>query len=373
MNILILPDSFKNCLSSVEVGSALSEGIWRVFPEAKISSYPVADGGEGTVEAFVAAMQGKIITCPAHDALGREIEAFYGLLPDGTAVIEVAAASGIERLSSEEKNPLIASSYGTGEIIKEVLQQGIRKVILGLGGSVTNDGGMGMASALGFRFLNSNGEEIAEGGGALNQLDNIDTSEVLPELKDCEFQIACDVQSPLCGPEGASAVFGPQKGATPLMVKLLDANLSHFAQVIKKDLDKDIASLPGAGAAGGLGAGAVAFLNGQLIPGFDIVTAVLGLKDKVKQADIVITGEGKIDAQTLQGKTPFAVAQLAKAEGKKVLAFAGYLGSDHRILYQHGIDAIFPIADRPMSLDESLSNAAYLLSNASERAFRMLK
>lgn len=372
MKILILPDSFKNCLSSVEVGTALSEGILRVFPKASITSYPVADGGEGTVEAFVAALHGKMIKCKAHDALGREIEAFYGLLPDGTGVIEVAAASGIELLTQEEKNPLIASSFGTGEIIKKVLQLGTKKIILGLGGSVTNDGGTGMAKALGYRFLDQDNKEIPEGGGHLDQIVKIDTSGVMPEIANCEFQIACDVQSPLCGPEGASTVFGPQKGASPEMVTLLDKNLAHLAQAISKDLKQDIAELAGAGAAGGLGAGAVAFLGGKLIPGFDIVTAVLALKDKVKNADIVITGEGKIDAQTLQGKTPFAVAQLAKAEGKKVLAFAGYLGSDHRVLYQHGIDAIFPIADRPMTLDESLANAADLLANAAERAFRMM-
>lgn len=372
MNILILPDSFKNCLSSVEVGQALSAGILRVFPHAIITAYPVADGGEGTVEAFVAALAGQMVDCPAHDALGRPINAFYGILPDGTAVVEVAAASGIQLLSEEEKNPLVASSYGTGELIKEVIEQGAKKIILGLGGSVTNDGGTGMAKALGFRFLDAQGKEVAEGGATLDQITKIDTSRVLPQLKDVDFEIACDVQSPLCGPDGASAVFGPQKGATPEMVTLLDHNLSHLAQAIKKDLDKEIATLAGAGAAGGLGAGAVAFLGGKLIPGFDIVTEVLHLKEKVKWADIVITGEGKIDAQTLQGKTPFAVAQLAKAEGKKVLAFAGYLGEDHRVLYKHGIDAIFPIADRPMSLEDSLSNAATLMTNASERAFRML-
>ncbi len=372
MNILILPDSFKNCLSSTGVANALTEGIRRVFPEAKIEQYPVADGGEGTVKAFVNATGGKIIKCPAHDALGREIEGFYGLLPDDTAVIEMAAASGIELLKPEEKNPLITSTYGTGEIIKEALENGAQKIILGLGGSVTNDGGTGMAKALGYRFLDINDKEIAEGGGALSDLAKIDNSAVADNVKKATFLIACDVQNPLTGESGASAVYGPQKGATPTMVKQLDANLHHLAETIKQDLGTDVENTPGAGAAGGMGAGSLAFLGGTLQAGFDIVTQTLSLKEKVAQADIIITGEGKIDAQTKQGKTPYAVAQLAKAADKKVLAFAGYLGADHRELYDHGFDAIFPIAQKPMTLDESLNTAPTLLANAAERAFRML-
>lgn len=372
MNILILPDSFKDCLSSVAVGEALAEGVLRVFPDAEIQKYPVADGGEGTVDAFVAATNGKMIACKAHDALGREIDTFYGLLPDGSAVIEVAAASGIQLLTKAEMNPLIASSYGTGEIIQAALQAGVTQFILGLGGSVTNDGGVGMASALGYRFLDKDDKSIAVGGGALSSLAYIDASLVGDEVKKATFRIACDVQSPLTGNEGASAVFGPQKGATAEMVETLDQNLGHLAKVIKENLSLDLDQLPGAGAAGGMGAGSVAFLGGTLIPGFDIVTDVLKLKEKVKWADIVLTGEGKIDIQTLQGKTPFAVAQLAKADNKKVYAFAGTLGEGYRGLYQHGFDSIFPIAEGPMTLDESLKKAQPLLSNASERAFRMM-
>lgn len=372
MNVLILPDSFKDCLSSVEVGNALATGVHRVFPEATIEKYPVADGGEGTVEAFVAAANGQMISCMAHDALGREVEAFYGLLPDGTVVIEVAAASGIQLLTKAEMNPLVASTYGTGEIILAALKAGATDIILGLGGSVTNDGGMGMAKALGYRFLDKDNNELSSGGGALSELATIDTSLVVDEVKQATFRIACDVQSPLTGPEGASAVFGPQKGATPDMVATLDANLGHLAEVIKADLGLDLDALPGAGAAGGMGAGAVAFLGGTLIPGFDIVTDVLGLKAKVAWADIVLTGEGKIDIQTLQGKTPYAVAQLAKAENKKTYAFAGTLGEGYRELYNCGFSSIFPIAEGPMSLSESLAQAEGLLSNASERAFRLL-
>jgi len=373
MNILILPDSFKNCLSSVAVGQALAEGVRRVFPKAHIEQYPVADGGEGTVEAFVAATSGEIVTCTCHDALGREIEGFYGLLPDGTAVIEMAAASGIQLLTSEELNPLLTSTFGTGELLKAALENGASEIILGLGGSVTNDGGTGMAKALGYRFLDKNDDEIAEGGGALSHLVKIDNSQVNKLVEKAKIRIACDVQNPLTGPNGASAIYGPQKGASPQMVNTLDHNLKHLAHIIHQDLHVQVDTIPGAGAAGGMGAGSVAFLAGELIPGFDIVTDVLHLKDKVSQADIILTGEGKIDAQTLQGKTPYAVAQLAKAANKKVIAFAGYLGEDHRVLYNHGFDAVFPIAEKPMSLDESLRNAHPLLANASERAFRMLK
>lgn len=372
MNVLILPDSFKNCLSSVEVGQALAEGIRRVYSDAHIEQYPVADGGEGTVEAFVAASNGTMVTCDSHDALGRNIKGFYGLLPDGTAVIEMAAASGIQLLNSDELNPLITSTYGTGEIILSALKNGSSHIILGLGGSVTNDGGIGMAKALGYRFLNKEGNEIEEGGGSLSQLHHIDASDVHPLVDTSIFRIACDVQNPLTGEKGASAVYGPQKGATDEMIKILDHNLSILAQVIQRDLGLNVENLPGAGAAGGMGAGSVAFLGGTLVPGFDIVTDVLDLQEKVNNADIIITGEGKIDAQTLEGKTPFAVAQLAKAANKKIIAFAGFLGDDHRSLYSHGFNAIFPIAEKPMSLGESLSKASYLLSNAAERAFRMI-
>lgn len=373
MKVLILPDSFKNCLSSTGVADALSEGVLRVFPDAEIQQYPVADGGEGTVEAFVDATGGTILKCAAHDALGRSIEGFYGLLPDGTVVIEMAAASGIELLKSEEKNPLITSTYGTGEIIKAALENGAKKIILGLGGSVTNDGGVGMAKALGFRFLNAKDEEIAEGGGALSDLSAIDSSGVLSHLNKCSFLVACDVQNPLTGLKGASAVYGPQKGATPEMVEELDANLHHLAEIIKRDLGPDVEETPGAGAAGGMGAGSIAFLAGELQAGFSIVTDILALKTKVIEADIILTGEGKIDAQTLQGKTPYAVAQLAKAADKRIIAFAGYLGTGYRELYNKGFDSIFPIAEKPMTLEESLSTAPTLLANAAERAFRMIR
>ncbi len=373
MKVLILPDSFKNCLSSVEVAKALAKGVLRVFPKAEIRQYPVADGGEGTVEAFVAATKGTFVKCKAHDALGREIDSFYGLLPDGTAVIEMAAASGIELLKASEKNPLITSTFGTGELILHAIKSGAKSIILGLGGSVTNDGGTGMAKALGYRFLNEKGKEISEGGGALSELKKIDSSNVMNELKDVKFRIACDVQNPLTGANGASAVYGPQKGATPEIVQRLDQNLAHLAHYINTDLNKDVEHIPGAGAAGGMGAGSVAFLDGTLISGFQIVMDVLQLNEKVDWADIVLTGEGKIDEQTLSGKTPFSVAQLAQKIGKKVVAFAGTLGEGYEKLYTHGFTSVFPITEKPVTLDESLKHAPQLLANAAERAFRLLK
>ncbi len=372
MKILILPDSFKGCLSSDEVAKALTIGIRRVFPAADIAAYSVADGGEGTTHAFVSQTGGRICPCLVHDALGRPINAFYGVLPDGVAVVESAAASGFQHLSAQERNPMMASSYGTGEIIAEVLKQGHRHIILGLGGSVTNDGGVGMAKALGFQFLDANGDEIAEGGGALHDLNRIDDSAILHALRQAKFRMACDVKNPLTGHSGASVVYGPQKGATLEMVKILDNNLSHLAKVIKKDLKIEVSECAGAGAAGGLGAGALAFLGGDLMPGFDMLVEVLQLKTKIAEADVIITAEGRIDAQTLNGKLPFAVAQLAKAEGKKVIAFAGQLGEDHQLLYQYGFTAIFPIAEGPMSLSESIKQTPVLLANASERVFRMI-
>lgn len=373
MNVLILPDSFKNCLSSVEVGDALEAGVKKVFPDAKIEKYPVADGGEGTVDAFVTALRGRKVTCKAHDALGREIEGFYGMLPNGTAVIEMAAASGIERLLEDEKNPLLTSTFGTGEIILEAIKNGAREIILGLGGSATNDGGTGMAKALGFKFLNAKSIEIPEGGGALNQLVRIDNEHVNPKLKGIDFSIAVDVQNPLTGENGASHIYGPQKGASPEMVEVLDENLSHLAKVIHQDLGMDVENYPGSGAAGGMGAGSLAFLKGNLVPGFQIVTSILKLDEKIQNADIVLTGEGMMDAQTLNGKTPFSVAQIAAKQGKKLIAFAGTLGDGYQKLYQHGFTSVVPITEKPVTLQQSMADAPRLLTNAAERVFRLLK
>lgn len=373
MNVLILPDSFKNCLSSVEVGNALTKGVLKAFPKASVQSYPVADGGEGTVQAFIAACNGNEVRCKVHDALGREIEGFYGVLPDGTAVIEMAAASGIENILDKDRNPLLASTFGTGELILDAINKGANKIILGLGGSATNDGGAGMAKALGYQFLDKNEKEIPEGGGALNQLAKINTEKIHPGLQDLTFNIAVDVQNPLTGENGASYIYGPQKGATPMMVEQLDQNLALLAKIIQQDLNKDVENHPGAGAAGGMGAGCLAFLNGDLIPGFEIVTSVLHLEEKVKNADIILTGEGMIDKQTLNGKTPYSVAQLAQKHHKKVIAFAGTLGNGYQELYQHGFTSVFPITEKPVTLKESMANAAILLENAAERAFRLLK
>ncbi len=373
MKVLILPDSFKNCLTSIEVGKALAAGILRVYPEAEVKNYPVADGGEGTVEAFVAATNGEVVKCKAHDSLGREIESFYGKLPNGAVVIEMAAASGIEIILPEERNPVTASTFGTGELILAAIKGGAKHIILGLGGSATNDGGTGMAKALGYRFLDPLGNELPEGGGALDKLDKIDISQVYPPIKNVVFSIACDVQNPLTGPNGASVFYGPQKGATPEMAEQLDKNLLHLSKIMAQDLGIDVNEMPGAGAAGGMGAGAVAFLNGKLTPGFDIVKKELHLEEKIKNSDIILTGEGKMDKQTLQGKAPFAVAQLAKKYDKPVLAFAGTLGEGYRELYNYGFDSIFSIVEKPMTLEQSLSKAGELLADAAERVFRLIK
>lgn len=357
----------------MEVGEALALGVQRVFPDAEIQKYPVADGGEGTVDAFVNTMHGEKIMCKAHDALGREIEAFYGKLSNNSAVVEMAAASGIEQIKEHEKNPLLASTFGTGELIVEAMDAGAKEIILGLGGSATNDGGTGMAKALGYRFLDKFGIEIPEGGGALNQLDKIDASQVHPKLKQTKFQVAVDVQNPLTGLNGASYVYGPQKGASPKMVKKLDRNLANLARVIARDLDVEVEQYPGSGAAGGMGAGALTFLEGQLIPGFEIVSNLLNLEEKIKNTDVVLTGEGMIDAQTLNGKTPYSVAQIASRHGKKVFAFAGTLGEGYRELYKHGFTSVFPITEKPVTLAQSMANASVFLTNAAERVFLLLK
>lgn len=372
MNVLILTDSFKHCLSSLEVAGALEKGILKANPNASVVKVPVADGGEGTVDAFVSATNGRKVNCEVQDPLLRKVTGFYGILPDGTAVIEMAAASGIEYLTQEERNPLITSTFGVGELILAAIEGGAKNIIVGLGSSATNDGGAGMAKALGYKFLDSDGNELGQGGGALSNLVEIDASEVNPKLEGVKIVAACDVTNPLCGKEGASAVYGPQKGATPEMIPLLDENLNLLSKIIKRDLAKDVLLIPGAGAAGGLGAGIVAFANGELIPGFEIIKDTLSLEEKVQWSDIILTGEGRMDEQTKNGKTPFSVAQLGKKYNKKVIAFAGSLGRNVEALYNEGFASVFPISPGPLSLEESLEDASTNLNAAAERVFRLL-
>jgi len=333
----------------------------------------LADGGEGFVNTMLTALGGKEIKMDALDPIGRKTEAFYGILNNGTAVIEMAAASGIELLSKNERNPLITSTYGTGQMMKHAMENGCRKLIIGIGGSATNDGGTGMAKALGYRFLDKDGKDIAEGGGALNQLSHMDQSGVFYQLNDTEILIACDVSNPLTGEKGASAVYGPQKGANKEMVAHLDSNLENLARVIKKDMGKDILKLPGGGAAGGLGAGLVAFAKGDLKKGFDIVKEQTGLEEHIKNADLVFTGEGKIDGQTIHGKTPWGVAQIAKKYNKLLIAIAGVLGEGYRDLYEEGFTSIFSLPNGPATLEACINHAPELLADMGERIFRLLK
>lgn len=373
MNIVVAPDSFKECLTASQVAWHIATGIRNALPEARVVSIPIADGGEGTVEALVTATGGHVVEVDTVDALMRPVRSFYGILGDGrTAVVEMAAASGIGLIHPAERNPMITSTYGTGLLLKKVIGAGFRDIILGIGGSATNDGGMGMARALGYQFLSNNGKEVPEGGGSLKLIDRIDTSRVDPKLGTVRITVACDVVNPLCGPQGASAVFGPQKGATPSMVSELDENLLHFAGLIQKELGRDVANVPGAGAAGGLGAGLLAFTPATLKPGFGIVKEITGLEQQIRDADLVFTAEGKIDFQTQFGKTPFGVAQIALQYGKPVIALAGSVGDGAEALLDKGITAYFGIADKPMTLEESVKDAGRLLENTSQQVMRLV-
>ncbi|MGQ7869119.1 glycerate kinase [Sunxiuqinia sp. sy24] len=374
MKILLAPDSFKDCLSATEVARHMAEGIKRVDKYAEIRSIPVADGGEGFVQTMLAMEGGQQISCRVTDPLGREIDASYGMLDNGlTAVIEMATASGIELLSSEDRNPLTTTTRGTGQLMKDAMRRGSRKLIIGIGGSATNDGGTGMARALGYHFLDQTNQEITEGGGHLDQLRHIDQSSVLPILKQTEIVVACDVNNPLIGPNGASAVYGPQKGATPQMVSQLDKNLTHLALIIQKDLQLDLSQLPGGGAAGGLGAGLVAFAGAMLRPGFSIISEQTGLEQAIIEADLVFTGEGKIDHQTKQGKTPWGVVQLSRKYGKPCIGFAGLLGDRYHELYHEGFSSLFALPNGPLSLEESLTQAPELISDTAEQVFRLIR
>jgi glycerate kinase len=372
MKILIAPDSFKDSLSAKKVAEAIRNGILLELPEADIKLLPMADGGEGTVEALVDATRGKIIEVPVENALRREIDAKYGLLGNGqTAIVEMAAASGIEHLKSDERDPWITTTIGTGQLIKDALDRGCRRIIVGIGGSATNDGGVGMAMALGAKFIDKSGKEKGIGGGELSEIFSIDLTGLNKQVNETEFLVACDVSNPLTGPNGASYVYGPQKGADKEMVIALDRNLKHLAMIVKDQLEKDVENTPGAGAAGGLGAGLLAFLNAKLMQGFEIVRQETNLDKEIEWADLVITGEGKIDVQTQYGKTPMGVAGVAKKFNKPVIAIAGTLGEGYQELFPLGFDAIFSIIDKPMELKEALVNAPFLIERCARSAIRL--
>lgn len=359
MKIVIAPDSFKESLSAAEVAREIRAGFAEIFPDADYRLLPVADGGEGTVEALVAATGGEHVALSVTGPLGAPVEAFYGLTGDGhTAVIEMAAAAGLALVPPERRDPLVTATAGVGELIRAALDRGARHLVVGLGGSATNDGGAGMATALGARLLDHQGRPIGPGGGALADLARIDLSGLDPRLADCAIEVACDVDNPLVGPDGASAVFGPQKGATPAMVAALDHGLARFAAAIEAATGRAVADLPGGGAAGGLGAGLHALVGARLRPGAAIVMEAVGLDAAVADADLVITGEGRIDGQTIHGKTPVGVATVAKRHGKPVIAIAGSLGPGVAAVYAHGIDAVFSVLSRPCTLADALTEAA---------------
>lgn len=359
MKIVIAPDSYKESLSAQQVATQIELGFREIFPDAHYVKLPVADGGEGTVEAMVAATNGKIIRLDVTGPLGETVNAFYGLSGDEScAYIEMAAASGLELVPAAQRDPLITTSYGTGELIRNALDKGVEHFIIGIGGSATNDGGSGMVQALGAQLLNKEGRQIGYGGGQLPELVSIDMSQFDSRIKHCRFEVACDVTNPLLGEEGASAVFGPQKGATAELVKQLDNALAHYAEVIRRELDIDVLSIAGGGAAGGMGVALHAFCHAELRRGIEIVTEALGLDELVRDATLVITGEGRIDSQTIHGKVPIGVARVAKRYNKPVIGIAGSLTKDVGVVHQHGLDAVFSVLYTICTLEEALDNAA---------------
>lgn len=360
MKIVIAPDSYKESLTAMEVATAIENGFKQVFPQANCIKLPMADGGEGTVQSLVDATGGEIVNALVTGPLGQTVEGFYGLLGEGTtAVIEMAAASGLHLVEPAQRNPLLTTTYGTGELIKAALDAGVTHIIVGIGGSATNDGGMGMAQALGARFIDSNGAELGFGGGALAQLASIDLSGLDPRLAAIKLEVACDVDNPLCGIKGASHVFGPQKGATPEMVAQLDANLAHYAQVIRQTNGKEVIGQAGAGAAGGLGAALLGLFDADLRPGINIVMDAVNLCEVVKDADLVITGEGRIDSQTIHGKTPVGVARTAKMYDLPVIGIAGSIAKDCHVVHDHGIDAVYSVVLGATDLPTALKEAAF--------------
>jgi len=362
MKIVIAPDSFKDSLSAQGVADAIAAGLAEVWPEAQLLKCPMADGGEGTVESILAACDGELRRETVTGPLGAEAHAHWGWLPQShTAIIEMAEASGLQLVPPGQRDACSSSTFGTGELIHAALEAGAQRIILAIGGSATNDGGAGAMQALGVRLLDADGEPLPPGGLALARLAHIDLQGIDPRLATVRFDIAADVNNPLCGPHGASAIFGPQKGASPEQVQQLDQALGHFAECCAQVLDKDVRDEPGSGAAGGLGFAAKAFLGAQFRAGVEVVADLVGLAEAVEGADLVITGEGRFDAQTLRGKTPFGVARIARAAGVPVIVLAGTLGEDYQALYEHGIDAAFALASGPMTLEQACAEAPRLL------------
>ncbi len=369
MRIMAAMDSFKGSLTSVEAAEAVRRGILSACPDAEVLTLPIADGGEGTVDAYVAACGGGRVTVRVHDPLGREIDAAYAKVGK-TAVLEMAAASGLTLVEPEQRDPRVTSTYGTGELIRAALDAGLRDIILGLGGSATNDGGAGMLRALGVRFLDAAGRELPDGGEALGSLDRVDISKLDARLKKCRIRAACDVDNPLLGKRGASAVFSPQKGASPDTVEVLDRALQVYADVTEIALGRSAREYPGAGAAGGMGFALRLFLSAELTPGVALLLDTSGFDRLVRDCDAVITGEGATDYQTAYGKAPVGVA--ARAGGRPVYILSGSLGRGYEAVYDHGVTAAFSIITRPMTLDAAIRDAAPLLEAAADRLGRVL-
>ncbi len=375
MKVVVAIDSFKGSMSSRELGNTIEEGIKRVYPDAEIIKIPIADGGEGTVQALIEESDGKFIEIEVSNPLMKKIRAKYGIMGDNTAVIEMAEASGLPLISIEERNPMKTTTYGTGQLIKDAIERGCREFIIGIGGSATNDAGVGMLQALGYKFLDKEGKELGVGGQILSEIATIDSKERLKELDECSFLVACDVDNPFFGERGAAEIYSRQKGATEEMVKILDRGLRDFSEVIKNQLNVDISEVKGAGAAGGLGGGLVAFLDGKLLPGIDIILEKVKLSEKIENADFVITGEGRLDLQTAMGKAPVGVAKIAKTKNIPVIALAGGVTNEAIKLNQLGIDSFFSIINAPISLEEAMTiEKTYegLKSNV-EQIFNLIK
>lgn len=375
MKVVIAVDSFKGSLSSIEAGNAVKEGVSRVFSTETLV-FPLADGGEGTVEALVTGMHGVYQDVSVTGPLGEPVNCRYGMLEEKkTAIIEMSGAAGLTLVPPHLRNPMKTTTFGVGEVIRDAVGKGCRNFIIGIGGSATNDGGAGMLQALGFELLDGEGNPIGYGAEGLRSLKRISTDHAMNELSECSFQIACDVNNPLCGPRGASFVYGPQKGADTQMVQELDEILRNYAGIVAQTFGKDLMDFPGTGAAGGMGFAFLSFLNAKLEPGIEIILKEIGLEEAIRDADFVITGEGRLDFQTAMGKAPIGVARLAKKHGKKVIAFAGAVTDEAVECNAHGIDAFFPITRRVMTLEEAMNteNAARNMAGTVEQVFRLIK
>ncbi|MCM1124301.1 MAG: glycerate kinase [Eubacterium sp.] len=376
MKVVVAIDSLKGSLSSLEAGNTIKEGILKVMPDSEVHVRPLADGGEGTVEALTLGMSGKLETISVTGPLGTPVNCVYGILEDTrTAIIEMSGAAGITLVPEQDRNPLETTTYGVGEVIKNAILRGCRHFIIGIGGSATNDGGIGMLQALGYGMLDQNGKQVPFGAKGLKELDTITDDYVLPELKECTFRIACDVTNVLCGEQGCSAVFGPQKGATPTMIMQMDKWLAYYAKLTCEKYPRANAGQAGTGAAGGLGFAFLSYTNAVLESGIKIVLEETKLEDYIASADLVVTGEGRLDGQTIFGKAPIGVAGLAKKHSKKVIAFSGSVTDDAVACNEHGIDAFFPILRGVQTLQEAMDpdNARKNMSSTVEQVFRLIK